>query len=568
MQDLSYLSSILVFLAASIMVVVLLCKFKLSPVLGYLVVGAFINHYQLIKETESTHQLAEFGIIFLLFMIGIELSFDRLIKMRLHVFGFGGLQVLFTAVTIAFIIHKIFHIESSTSIIMGIALALSSTAIVLQVLNDSGRQATQVGRLSLSTLLMQDFAVVPLLAVLPLLSQGIEENIMFAIGISALKALSVIIAITIFARIFLRPFFSLIASVKVEEVYVTTALLIVLGAAWTTNKLGLSTAMGAFIAGILIAETEYRTKIERIITPFQGIFMGLFFISIGMSIDASFIKDHFKDILLAALLLISVKALIIMFLCRLFKMQWGAAMHSALLLSQGGEFAFILFNLAAAQGVINQSLSEFGLMVVAISMAITPLLSMLGAHIENKIDSVEKLDSNDEFKGVSDLNNHVIVAGFGRVGRIVSYMLKRQQINYIAVESNLALVRRVKKHGHPVFHGEVSDNTTLRALGINRAKAVILTMSDKITLMKSTKNISQHFKHITIISRAGDYKESKEIRRIGAESAIPERVEVGLQLGGVALENINVVKHNILDIKEEIRKNNYSIIDENDLFST
>ena len=287
-----------------------------------------------------------------------------------------------------------------------------------------------------------------------------------------------------------------------------------------------------------------------------------------MSVDVSFIKTHLKDILLSALLLILLKSLVIAFLCKLFRIQWGAAVHAALLLSQGGEFAFILFNLAAAQGVINQSLSEFGLIVVAISMAITPLLSMVGARIEDCMNSIEELDLYQEFKGINDLNNHVIVAGFGRVGRIVSYILKKEQINYIVVESNLALVKRIKQLGHPIFHGEVSNNATLHALGIKRAKAVILTMSEKITLIKTTKKIVKNFKHIIVVSRAGDYKQSKEIRRIGAHSAIPERIEVGLQLGCIALKHLNIIKDNILDVKKSIRKNNYSIIDENDLFTT
>ncbi|WPX97362.1 cation:proton antiporter domain-containing protein [Candidatus Bandiella euplotis] len=566
MNDITYLPSILILLAASILVVVSLYKLKISPVLGYLIAGAAISHLGLIKETEYAHQLAEFGVVFLLFMIGLELSFDRLIKMKLQVFGFGGLQVIITSSVITFVLNKFFHFPISVSVVIGAALALSSTAIVLQILSESGRQSSQVGRLSLAMLLMQDFAVVPLLAVLPLLTAGHHEDVMHMIGLAGLKALAVIFAITIFGRLFLRPFFSLIASVKTDEVYVTTALLIVLGTAWITNELGLSSAMGAFIAGILIAETEYRNQIENSIHPFQGLFLGLFFLSVGMSIDIDFMLNKFRSIVLAGFALLSLKAVIILVLCKIFRLRWGAALHSSLLLAQGGEFALILLSLAASKGIISMDTSKFMLMVVAVSMAVTPLLSILGSWIEDKFDSEEELDNNKEFKGISDLDDHVIIAGFGRVGKIVAYMLEREQINYIAVESNTDVVKKAKQKGYPVFHGEISDDGTLQALGIKRAKAVILTMSEKITLRKSTKKIFLNYKNVRIISRAEDYKHSKDIRKLGAENAIPERIEVGLQLGGVALQNLDSPKHNVLAIKEEIRRNNYSKIEENELF--
>ena len=225
-----------------------------------------------------------------------------------------------------------------------------------------------------------------------------------------------------------------------------------------------------------------------------------------------------------------------------------------------------MFNLAASKGIIDAKTSEFMLMAVAVSMGITPLLAMIGSKIEDRLDSEEELDSNKEFKGISDLSDHVIIAGFGRVGRIVAYMLNREQMNYIAVESNARIVKKARQQGFPVFQGEVSDTNTLQALGIKRAKAMILTMSDRVTLRKATKKVTVNYKNVRIISRAEDYKHSKDIRKLGAESAIPERIEVGLQLGGVALENLDSVKHNILAIKEEIRKNNYSKIEENELF--
>ena len=565
MNEIDFLPSVLILLSASILVVVILHKLKTSPVLGYLVAGTIINAYELIKEPKYAHSLSEVGIVFLLFVIGLELSFDRLIKMKLYVFGFGGLQVSITSSIIAFILYKFFNFSMSISLVAGATLALSSTAIVLQVITESGRHSSQVGRLSLSVLLMQDLAVVPLLSVMPLLANK-NENIMQVIGISTLKALGVIILITIFGRLLLRPFFSLIASVKTDEVYVTTALLIVLGSAWLTSILGLSLAMGSFIAGILIAETEYRNRIEDSIHPFQGLFLGLFFLSVGMSIDIEFIKEKFKTVILAASLLIFIKSSIIMTLSKIFKLRWGATLYSSLLLSQGSEFAFILFNIAVKKNILDTKITEFMLMSVALSMGITPLIAILGSKIEEKIDSRIQLDCNQEFQGISDLNDHVVIAGFGRVGKIVSYMLNKEQIGYIIIESNARIVKRCRAQGLAVFQGEVSNLNILQALGVKRAKAIILTMSDRVTLRKATKKVSGHYKKVRIISRAMDYKHSKDIRKLGADRVIPERIEIGLQLGGVALEVLDSIKHNISSIKEDVRKNNYAKIEENEIF--
>lgn len=573
MHNLSYLSDVLILLSASIFIVVLLYKFQLSPVLGYLVVGAIIgvHGFNLIREPKYANYLAEFGVVFLLFVIGLELTFERLVKMRLHVFGFGGMQIISTALVLLgifyFIINKFIDIELSIPVVIVIALALSlsSTAIVLQVIAENGRQASQVGRLSLSVLLMQDFAVVPLLAILPILAED-RHDIMPSIGIATLKAFGTILLITLCGRLFLRPLFSIIASIKKDEVYVTTTLLIVLGAALITNQLELSSAMGAFIAGLLIAETEYRNRVEDSITPFQGLFTSLFFLTVGMSIDWQFILDNLSNVLLAASLLIAVKAIIIFILCLLFKIEKGASIHSALLLAQGGEFAFILFDLAAKQSIISQDIAQFLLMVVAVSMAVTPLLSILGTKIEDRIGSSDELDSNQELKGVSDLRGHVIIAGFGRVGRVVAYMLEQEQISYIVVDSNAALAKKARSDGFPVYHGDLYNSYILRAVGADRAIAIVLSMSDKVSVRKSVKSIAATYKDLMLISRVEDLKHSRGLKKIGATITVPTTVESGLQLGGILLKSLGIVDHSVLAIKERIRKNNYTLTEEIELF--
>ena len=570
MHSLSYLTDVLILLAVSIANVVLSRRLKLSPVLGYLCMGAAIGDYGLglIKEPEHAHTLSEFGVVFLLFVIGLELTFERLIQMRLFVFGFGGLQLVLTSFSLGFFILYALKLTPAISFFIGSALALSSTAIVLQVLDESKRHSSQVGRLSLSVLLMQDLAVVPLLALLPILATAQNnEEILSTMGFAGLKALIAIILITIFGRVFLRPFFSVIGSAKSDEVYVATTLLIVLGAALLTAELGLSTAMGAFIAGILIAETEYRNRVENSIIPFKSLLLGLFFLSVGMSIDVKIIFDNLDDVFIGATVLLLVKGLIIYLLSRAFKLQNGASIHSALLLCQGSEFAFILFSIAAKQKIFTEELSQLLLVIVSVSMAVTPMFAILGAYIEDKVDSGEQLDKNQEFSGVSDLNSHIVISGFGRVGRVIAQMLYEENYNFIAVDSDLTLVKKARAKGFPVYHGDLGDEDVLKAVGAARAKALILTMNDKISLRKALKNIHMHYPNLEVIVRAEDFKHGRNLRKLGASATVPATIEVGLQMGGALLKNLGISDHEIMDIKERFRRNDYSFTEEVELFS-
>ncbi len=567
MQELQYLRDVLIILAASILIVVLFRRLRLSPVLGYLICGAIIGQhgYDVISEPAYAHNLGEFGIVFLLFVIGLELTFERLLKMRLHVFGFGGLQLLLTTLPLIFLIRYFFNLDIPVAVVFSAALTLSSTAIVLQVMAESKRQSTQVGRLALSVLLMQDLAVVPLLAIMPLLAET-KHDIVNVLGLAALKALVAIVGITIIGRLFLRPMFSLIGSAKSDEVYVPTTLLLVLGAAVATNNLGLSTAMGAFVAGLMIAETEYRNKVENSIMPFKSLLLGLFFMSVGMSIDGRFIIDNLVKLLLAASILMLIKGGIIFSLCKIFRFQWGAALHSSLLLSQGSEFGFVLIGLASQQSILSTYESQFMLMVIAITMAVTPLLSIIGSMLEDRIDFGEGRDGNMEFKGISDLDSHVIVAGFGRVGRVVAYMLAAEKINYIAVESNAALVKKARNQGFPIYHGDLSDIDILRSVGAERAAAAILTMDDKISLRKAVKTIATHYKNLRIMSRVEDYRHGTGLRKLGATLTVPATIEIGLQLGGASLRYLGIPDHEILAMKERVRQNDYSLTEEIELF--
>jgi CPA2 family monovalent cation:H+ antiporter-2 len=567
MHEVKYLYDILIFLGLSVFIVSFMNKLKLSPVLGYLVVGAVIGSNGYLNDHGEINSISEFGVVFLLFVIGLELTIERLMRMRLHVFGFGSLQMLCTTCILGFLIRKYCGIQLSISLLISAVLAMSSSAIVLPVLTENKRQSTQVGRLSLAVLLMQDLTVVPLLAIMPILKDNPNDMaLLFAVGKAGIKAILSIIAITIFGRIFLRPFFSLIGSAKTDGVYFKAALFIVIGASSATAELGLSNAMGAFMAGLLIAETEYRNKIEESILPFQGMMLGLFFMTVGMQIDVSFILDNAKKICIYSGILLTVKFAVIFLIALLFRFPVGSSINAAMLLCQGGEFAFILISMAAGDKMIAGDFAQLLLMVVAVTMAITPMLAMIGNKLESKIDSGKDIDMNLEFKGISDLNGHIIIAGFGRVGRMVAYMLAQEQIDFVAIDSNASLVKKARSQGFPIYHGDLSQEDTLKAVGIFRASSIVLSMSDKTAVRKATrliyKEYKQYMKNLHIIARVEDYKHAEFIKRCGATMAVPTTIETGLQLGAAVLTDAGVPEHEIISIKDRVRKNDYLLTKE------
>jgi CPA2 family monovalent cation:H+ antiporter-2 len=324
--------------------------------------------------------------------------------------------------------------------------------------------------------------------------------------------------------------------------------------------------MGAFLAGLLIAETEYRLRIEHSITPFKSLLLGLFFMNIGMTLNINFILDNLQILLLGSAALILTKGFVIVCLCKVFKFRWGSAIHAGLLLAQGGEFAFVLLSIAIKQKILAAGTGQLLLMMVAITMAVTPILSIIGAYIEDKFSFDQKVESNMEFQGVGDLDKHVIIAGFGRIGRIVSFMLAREKINYIAVDANISLVKKARNQGFPIYHGDPSNIATLKAVGAGRAVAIIITIDDKMSLRKAVKTISQHYKNLCIVSKAEDYRHGVGLRKLGANVTVPATIETGIQLGIASLQHLGIPETEIASIKEQLRKSNYSLIQEVELF--
>jgi CPA2 family monovalent cation:H+ antiporter-2 len=556
------LPSILILIAAAVFVVMIFKKFRLSPVLGYLVAGAIIGDYGLkMVAYEQTKIIAELGVVFLLFAIGLELSLTRLKAMRKYVFGLGSLQVIITAIIISGGI-VLFSENAKAAIVIGGGLALSSTAIVLQVIEEQKMQSSQVGRISLAILIQQDFIVVPLLVIIPLLASNNDSLILEAITTSFVKAIIALISIFIVGRIVLRPLFSLISSENTEssnELFIAATLLILLSAAIGTEYLGLSLGLGAFAAGILVAETEFRKQAEESIHPFKGLLLGLFFMNVGMTIDVQEIYQELYKIVIFSLSLIAVKSAIIIALCLIFGFSKHVAIKSGLLLSQGGEFAFILFNLAIENKIIDPSIGKILLLVVTSSMAVTPILALIGTWIA---DFVDKPDEDMSIKNLKreahDLNKHVIIGGFGQVGQMIAKFLQIENINYIALDINDKIVEEVNQSFH-VSKGDISHLETLKAVGIERALAIIIATDNYVTIKKALRVISKNNLNngLEVIVRAKNLDNSTELYESGATTIIPSDYELGLQLGGAALRFFGISEFEINRIKAQFRIGNY-----------
>lgn len=553
----SYLQEIVIIIAMAVFVVALFKKLKLSPVLGYFVAGGVLGEHGLkVVTSTETEFFGEIGIVFLLFAIGLELTFERLKAMRLHVFGFGTLQVVISAIFLAWAAY-FFDTGLSASIIIGGGIALSSTAIVMQVIAENREQSTQVGRLSLAILLMQDFAVVPLLVLVPILA-GEQKGLALPMAEAVLKAFIALVMIFIMGRLFLRPLFSAISSsntAKSNELFIAATLLVALGTAWITHSMGLSSALGAFAAGLLVAETEFHLQAEESISPFKALLLGLFFMSVGMSIDLALIVEQLPVITLLSFGIMALKAIIIIILCLIFKFTPAVAIKTGLLLSQGGEFSFILFRMADNKGIIDAEISQMLLLVVTITMAFTPLVALIGSFIAEKIEG--KVVTTRVDLEIADLENHVIILGFGRVGKMVARILEAENVNYIAIDIDAEHVSIERQEGFPIYLGDSSDLDTLISIGTNRASSVIIAMENQVTMLKSSKVIHANFPDLPIVVRSEDLSDSDMLYEAGIQTIVPETYETGLQLGGAVLKSIGISEYEVSRIKNQFRAGNY-----------
>jgi monovalent cation:H+ antiporter-2, CPA2 family len=550
------LADVLIFLLAAVIIVPLFRRLKISPILGYLVAGAFLGPagFKFIAETDGAHLIAEYGIVFLLFTIGLELSFERLKSLRLYVFGLGSAQFLITSLCIG-VISYFAGLSISGSIILGGALALSSTAFVLRLMADRGEMSTRFGRASFSVLLFQDLAVVPLLAIVPLL--GAEtQDIGSALGLALLKAVFALVIIILAGRLLLRPIYRVVTSSKSPEAFVAVTLLVILGTAWATYKAGLSMPLGAFLAGLLIAETEYRHQVEADIMPFKGILLGLFFMSIGMRFDIVLAINEFDKILMLVFGLLGIKAIILFGLATVFKFELGPSIRLGILLSQGGEFAFVLLNEISAS-VIPHEIKQLMYITVTLSMTMTPLLVTLFWPVCAKLEKKQNTRLEWLEEETEDLENHVIIAGYGRVGETVAKILTDQSIPFVAVDIDASRVAEGRSKAMPVYYGDSCFGEVLRAVGASRARAIVITIGDKKLATRAVMNIRYDFPQTPLFVRARDGQHVRELQKIGVTSTFPETLEASLQLGGAVLKTYGVEPTEVDLIITQFRRNSF-----------
>ncbi len=550
-----YFREILIILAIAGILVPVLHRFKLSPVLSYLIAGMVIGPYGLglltddipfvstlaITDLEWVRSVAEFGVMLLLFMIGLELSISRLWDMRRLVLGFGSAQILVSAAVIS-VIAFIFDNPVETSILMGACLALSSTAIVIQLLREQHRFSTPVGTTGFSVLLMQDLAVVPILILVTIFANSDGTSIVSNISEAMIKAVIVITVIYIAGRKLLRPLFKYLGFSHNAEWFMAVTLFIVIGSAALTYTAGLSMALGAFLAGLMLCETEYRHEIEMVIDPLKGVFLGIFFLSVGMVIDLREIANEPFWLIVSVAGLFAIKTSIIFILGLLFRMPWIRALEVGLLLGQSGEFAFMIVSMAMAEGLISVPHGQFFMIVSACSMLATPLVSVLAMRLsrvlENRYGSTAGKPSivipENEEKG------HIIIAGFGRVGRLLGEVLEREQIAYLAMDNNSPRVATWRDKGLSVFYGDARRADLWRKLDIEHARAVLLTVDQPESAEAILKTLRKHWPNCMVIARARDGESVQSLYEHGATLVVQETLEASLQLARFVLEKLQV----------------------------
>ena len=552
------LRDVLVILLAAVVVVSVFRRLRASAVLGYLVAGALIGPHGLglIRDVGATAILGQFGLVFLLFSIGLELSIERLVALRRYVFGLGAAQVVVTTL-IFWAVLRALGLDGGAALIVGSGLALSSTAVVLQILVERRELSTPHGRVAFAVLLLQDLAVVPLLTLVPLLARR-EASVLTALGGAFLKAAAALIVILALGRLALRPILRLVARNGTPELFTGIVLLVVLGVGWLTEQVGLSMALGAFLAGLLMAETEYRPQVEGDIQPFRGLLLALFFMTVGMGLNLDLLREQWLVLVGLLFALLLVKATVLLLLSRAFGLSLAVAAAIALMLAQGGEFGFVLFSLAQQAGAISAHTAQLAVLVVGLSMAVTPVLLTSSREVLRRLERPLDQPHDALVADTSEMNEHVVIAGFGRVGQTLGLLLDSRFIRYVALDLNAELVAEARRRGLPVFYGDASRADVLKAAGIERAQMAVSTLDDPELASRAVHVLRRLRTSMPIIVRAHDAADCERLVRAGATAAVPEIVEGSLQLGGVLLRQLGESPERVHQLLEQFRQEAYA----------
>lgn len=526
-----------IFLTATVIAVPLCRKLGLGSVLGYLLAGILLGPWglRLIQDGEGVLHIAEFGVVMLLFVIGLELQPSRLRAMRRAVFGLGLMQVLVTSIVIG-AIGYLLGLDARAAVIVGFALSLSSTPLVLQLLAERHQLNTQHGRSSFAILLFQDIAVMPMLALLPLMAartpgQSIGETILVTA-----KALAVLLGLVFGGRYLLNPLLRLIAETRVKEAFTAVALLVVVATGLLFNAVGMSMELGAFVAGVLLAESEYRHELEADIEPFKGLLLGLFFVSVGMTANLGMLFEHPLRIGALVIGLMAIKFILVWTVARVMGYATDQCRGMAFSLPQAGEFGFVLFSIAVGYALVDKALADTLVIVVTISMIASPLLMMLQPSIEAKLTK----PAQPAYDDIDAQTSRVIVAGFGRFGQIVGRVLRMRRITFTALESDVAMVDFVRRFGNKVYYGDASRRDVLRAAGADRAEVFILAIDDIDLSVRTAAMVRRHFPHLKLLARARNRQHAIRLMDLGIRYVIRETYLSSLDMAQQTLESLGM----------------------------
>jgi CPA2 family monovalent cation:H+ antiporter-2 len=563
----------LLFLTIAGVIVPLFHRIHVSPVLGFLLAGAVLGPFGLarfagqfpflsyvtIADLDRVAIIADFGLVFLLFMIGLELSWDRLARMRRLVFGLGLLQIIVSTALLAAVGRFWFQLEVVPAVLIGAALAMSSTAAVIPVLAESRRLNKPAGRAAFAVLLMQDLMVAPLLFLVAVLADAKSGVAGSAVLLQFLPALAMLALLIVGGRMLLSPLFQIVATAHSTELFMAASLLIVVGSGVVSALAGFSMGLGAFIAGLLLAETEFRREIEVTIEPFKGLLLGLFFVSIGAGLDMDVILRDPGAVLLHAAGLIAAKAIVVFGLARFFGVEPRYAAETALLLAPGGEFAFVLLTSAIAAHVLPKGQGEEAMVVVTLSVFAVPFLGRLGAHLAQGL--AQKTDEAQQaaLAPQSDVaTGRVVIVGFGRVGALIGDMLKRHDIPFVAVENSVSIVKAHRNAGVDIYWGDAARREFLVACGVAQARALVVTIENPGKAEEIVRLAHLERADMPIVARARDAGHATRLYELGASDAVPETIEASLQLAETVLVDIGVpmgyVIASIHEKRDEYRK--------------
>jgi glutathione-regulated potassium-efflux system ancillary protein KefC len=563
MDNHSILFDSLIYLSAAVLAVPLAKRLGLGSVLGYLLAGVGIGPWglKLVTDAEAILHFAEFGVVLLLFLIGLELNPTRLWNMRKPILGLGGSQVLISMLLIT-LVGVVFGLSWQTALVAGMGLSLSSTAIALQTMTEKNLLATRAGNSGFSILLLQDIAVIPMLALIPALGVStVSSSAEEAEWLDVVIVLVVMLAIIFVGRFLTRPLFRLIAGANSREIFTAFSLLLVIGIAMIMQSIDMSMALGSFMAGVLLAESEYRHQLESDIEPFKGLLLGLFFIAVGMSVDFGLLLTSPWLIIGLTAGLIALKTGVLLLLARLFKLPVSQHAFFAFVLSQGGEFAFVLFGAATGFAAMPKELADLLIVVVAFSMLTTPLLLIINERfIEPRFANIDAIPEDTIPENTQD--NPVVIAGFGRFGQIVGRLLHANKIGTTIIDHNPNQIERLRQFGFKVFYGDASRLDLLRAAGLQQTRLFVLAIDDRESGLHTVDLVRKHFPHVRILARAWDLIHVYQLKDHGVQVIERETFDSALRLGESVLVDLGYERHRAHRAAQRFRAYDNELIEE------